>query len=119
MHKGLVSFYGVLCISLAFTVFAWGTSYRLSLYKAERQSSPAKLCTRGSDAAKNALDHATNSHTLSQPPHSMAVLFSLSQGTEDYSFDRQSDEAVSYLSPLGRAPILHLRPPPDKGRSLD
>jgi len=117
--KGLLSFYGVLCLYLAFMVFAWGTSYKLSLYKAGHESSPAKVCTRGSDAAKNALDHAADDHTLAPAPLSMAVLFSLPQGTEDYSLDRLSDERVSDLSPLGRAPILYLRPPPDEGRSLD
>jgi hypothetical protein len=117
--KGLLSIYGLLCVCLALMVFAWGTSYKLSLYKTGHQSSPAKVCTRGSDAAKNALDHAADSHTLSQPPLGRAVLFALPQGTEDYSSDRLSDEAVSDLSPLSRAPILYLRPPPDKGRSLD
>jgi hypothetical protein len=117
--KGLLSFYGLLCVSLAFMVFAWGTSYKLSLYRAEHQSSPAKVCTLGSDAAKNALDHAADGHTLSQTPLSVAVLFSLRQGTEDYSLDRLSDEAIIELSPLSRAPILYLRPPPDEGRSLD
>jgi hypothetical protein len=117
--KGLLSFYGVLSLYLAFMVFAWGTNYKLSLYKTEHQSSPAKVCTSGSDAAKKALDHAADAHTLSQVPLRMAVLFSLPQGTEDYSLERQSDEGVSSLSPLSRAPILYLRPPPDKGRSLD
>jgi hypothetical protein len=117
--KGLLSFYGALCIYLALMVFAWGTSYKLSLYNPGHESSPAKVCTRGSDAAKNALDHAADSHTLSQPPLNVAVLFSLPQGTKDYSLDRLSDEAVSDLSPLSRAPILYLRPPPDEGRSID
>jgi hypothetical protein len=119
MHKGLLSFYGLLCISLAFTVFAWGTGYKLSLYKAEHQSSPAKLCIRGSDAAKNALDHAANGSAVAHPPVSMAVLFSLLQGTDDYPLNRLRDEALIDLSPLSRAPILCLRPPPDEGRTLD
>jgi hypothetical protein len=118
-QKGLLSFYGILCVSLAIMVFAWGTSYRLSLYKAEHQSFPAKVCTRGSDAAKNAFDQAADGHTLAQTPFIMAVLFSLPEGTEDRSFDRLSDETVSDLSPLSRAPILYLRPPPDEGRALD
>jgi hypothetical protein len=100
-------------------VFAWGTSYKLSLYNTERQSFPAKVCTLGSDAAKNALDHAADSQTLSQLPLSVAILFSLPQRTEDYTLDRLSDEAVIELSPLSQAPILYLRPPPDKGRSFD
>ena len=117
--KGLLSFYGFLCVSLVFMVFAWGTNYKLSLYKAERQSSPAKVCTRGSDAAKNALDHASDGYALSQVPVSMAVHFSLPQETDDYYLDRLSDEVISDLSPLSQAPILYLRPPPGEGRSLD
>jgi hypothetical protein len=49
----------------------------------------------------------------------VAILFSLPQRTEDYILDRLSDEAVIELSPLSQAPILYLRPPPDKGRSFD
>jgi hypothetical protein len=93
-------------------VFAWGTNYKLSLYKAGHQDSPAKVCTRGSDPSKNALDHAEGGNALAQASPSIAVLFSLPQGTEDYPFDRLSDEAVSDLSPLSGAPILFLRPPP-------
>jgi len=117
--KGLLSFYGVLCVYLAFMVFAWGTNYKLSLYRAERQASPAKVCTLGSDAAKNALEHAAEGHTLAQAPLSMEILFSLPQGTEDYSLYWLSNEAVSDLSPLSGAPTLYLRPPPDEGLSLD
>jgi hypothetical protein len=117
--KGLLSFYGLMYLSLAFFVFAWGTSYKLSLYNPGHESSPAKVCTRGSDAAKNALEHAADDHILSPAPVSMAVLFSLPQGTEDYSLDRLRDEVATDLSPLDRAPILYLRPPPDEGRSQD
>jgi|HubBroStandDraft_1064217.scaffolds.fasta_scaffold398837_1 hypothetical protein len=104
---------------MAIMVFAWGTSYKLSLYKAEHQNFPAKVWTRGSDAAKNALDHAAESHALAQAPLSLAILLSLPLGTEDYSLDRLSYEAVIDRSPLSRAPILYLRPPPDEGLSLD
>ena len=98
-------------------VFAWGTSYKLSLYNPGHEGSPAKVCTRGSDAAKNALEHAADGDTLAPALFSMAVLFSLPQGTENYSLDRLRDEVATDLSPLGRAPILYLRPPPDEGLS--
>lgn len=117
--KGLFSFYGVLCVYLAIMVFAWGTSYKLSLYNPGHESSPAKVCTRGSDAAKNAFEHAAGGHTLSPAPVSMAVLFSPLQGNEDASLDRLGDEAVSDQTPLRQAPILYLRPPPDERLSLD
>jgi hypothetical protein len=117
--KGLVSFYGVLCVYLAIMVFAWGTSYKLSLYNPGHENSPAKVCTRGSDAAKSALDQAAGAPTLAQMPLRIAALFSLPQGTGARSLDRSNDEAVSDLSPLSQAPILYLRPPPDERRSLD
>src|SRR5580658_7992582 len=100
--KGLLSFCGVLCVSLAFMVFAWGTNYKLSLYKAGHESSPAKVCTRGSDTAKSALDQAVYGPTVAPVHLRMAVLFSLPQGTGDYSLDGLSDEAVSDLSPLSQ-----------------
>ena len=100
-------------------VFVWGTNYKLSLYKAGHQGSPAKVCTRGSDAAKNALDHAAGDSAAAHPPLSIAILSSPLQRIENYCLDRLSDDAVSDRSPLNRAPILHLRPPPDNGRSLD
>ena len=117
--KGSLSVSGFLCLTLAFMVFAWGTNYKLSLYKAGHESSPVKVCTRGSDAAKSALDQAAGAPTLAQMPLRIAALFSLPQGTEVHSLERPSDEAVSDLSPLSQAPILYLRPPPDERRSLD
>ena len=117
--KGLFSFYGVLCVYLAIMVFVWGTSYKLSLYNPGHESSPVKLCMRGSDVAKSALGHAAGAHTLAQMPPHIVALFSHPQGTEVRSLDRPSDEAVSDLSPLSQAPILHLRPPPGERRSVD
>ncbi len=117
--KGLLSIYGVLCLILAFLVFAWGTSYKLSLYNRGHESTPAKVCTRGSDAAKSALDDAADGRTVARAPLSMAVLFSHLQPTEDYPVARLRDEAVIDMWPLSRAPILYLRPPPDEGRSHD
>jgi hypothetical protein len=100
-------------------VFAWGTNYKLSLYSVGHQSFPAKVCTRGSDAAKIAVDHAADRSAEFQAPIIIEVLFSPLQGTEDYRVDRLSDEAIIDRSPLSRAPILYLRPPPDERRFLD
>jgi hypothetical protein len=116
--KGLLSLRGVVCLLLGFMVFAWGTNYRLSLYKTEHRISPAKVCTRGSDAAKNALDHVADGHNTTQSPPGMAVLSSLFPETRDLLFDRLSDDSVIDLSPLSSAPILYLRPPPDELLSL-
>jgi hypothetical protein len=117
--KGLLSTYGVLCLTLAFMVFAWGTNYKLSLYKAGHESSPAKVCTRGSDAVENALDRAAGGSVAAHAPLTIAVFLSRLQGIPDHRFDRLCDEAIIDLSPLSRAPILYLRPPPDRGRSFD
>jgi hypothetical protein len=100
-------------------VFVWGTGYKLSLYKAEPQSSPAKLCTRGSDAVKHAFDHAADGDAITHAPLIVAVLFSPLQGDGNGSEDRLRDAAIIDRSPLSQAPILYLRPPPDEGRSLD
>ncbi len=116
--KGLLSFRGVVCLLLGFMVFAWGTNYKLSLYQAGHQSSPAKVCTRGSDAAKNASEHALDASSAAHARLRVAVLYSLPQGPEYYPLDRLRDEVVSDLSPLGRAPILYLRPPPFEQRSV-
>jgi hypothetical protein len=113
----LHSLYGVLCLSLAFMVFAWGTNYKLSLYKVGHEASPAKVCTRGSDAAKNALDHVASGSAVVHMPVVIATLFSPLQGTENYPVDRLRDEAIIDRSPLSGAPILYLRPPPYEGRS--
>jgi hypothetical protein len=117
--KRLLSFGGALCVSLAFMVFAWGTNYKLSLYKTGHETSPAKLCTRGSDAAKNAMGHTAGARTLAPTPLRIAALFSHPRETKSYPADWLSSEAICDLSPLRRAPILYLRPPPDKRRWLD
>ena len=120
--KGLFSLYGVLCLSLAFLVFAWGTNYKLSLYKAGHEASPAKVCTRGSDAAKNAVAQSARggaAAAATEAPSDVAVLSSLVRRTETFPVDWLRDEAVIDRSPLSRAPILYLRPPPDERFFLD
>lgn len=117
--KGSVSFCGALCVSLAIMVFAWGTSYKLSLYYAGHENSPAKVCTRGSDAAKSAVDHSVGGNTVVHTPLGIPDRFSPLQGAGDIPVDRLRDEAIIDRSPLSRAPILYLRPPPFDGLSLD
>jgi hypothetical protein len=102
-------------------VIVWGTSYKVSLYKVAHatSSAPAKVCTRGSDAAKSAVDHAADGLHMAQIPLLVAALFSLDQAAETYPIHRRREETASELSPLHRAPILYLRPPPYEGRFLD
>jgi hypothetical protein len=102
-------------------VFVWGTSYKLSLYKVEHAttSAPAKVCTRGSDAARSALDQAADGPHLSPTALLVAGLFSLDEPTETYAIEGRRGEAERDMSPLRRAPILYLRPPPYEGHLLD
>jgi hypothetical protein len=102
-------------------VFVWGTSYKLSLYKVERAttSAPAKVCTRGSDAARSAVDQAADGPQVGQTALLVAALFDFDETAETYPLDRRREEAVHDLSPLRRAPILYLRPPPYEGHLLD
>jgi len=115
----LLSLYGLLCLSLGFMVFAWGTNYKLSLYNAGHQNCPAKVCTRGSEAAKHAFDCIPGRSTAIQTPLLLAALLTSPEGTQSYRVDRQRREAMSDLSPLRRAPILYLRPPPDEAFLLE
>lgn len=117
--KGVLSIYGVLCLTLAFMVFAWGTNYKFSLYKAGHECSPAKVCTRGSDAVENAVGRAAGGRVAAHASISTAVFFSRLQGIGDHPSERLRDEAIVDRSPLSQAPILYLRPPPDERRSLD
>jgi hypothetical protein len=99
-------------------VFAWGTTYKLSLYKAERERSPAKMCTRGSDAAKSALEQATDGTIVAQAPIRISWVIGLIRGNGDSRFDRLRDQETVKPSLLKRFPILYFRPPPDEQRSL-
>ena len=101
-------------------VFLWGTSYKLSLYKVEHatSSAPAKVCTRGSDAAKSVADQAADGPQVAQAALLVAALFSLDEAAATYPMGRGREGAARDLSPLRRAPILYLRPPPFKGHFL-
>jgi hypothetical protein len=119
--EGLLSTCSILCVALVFMIFAWGTGYKLSLYNVEggTSSAPAKVCTLGSDAAKSALDHAADGPAVAHTPLYLAVLIALDPGAEEHPVDQRSDDVVRDVSPLRRAPILYLRPPPAAEHSLD
>ena len=101
---------------LALAVIAWGTSYKLSLYKASGAEglTPAKLCTRASDIVKGQLDDATDGHNILHQvslPNFVRVQVKLAFPI----FCRiAQDGLASEFSPLLEAPVLHLRPPPDR-----
>ena len=104
----------LLLLLLALAVFAWGTSYKLSLYKTlpPGSSTPAKLCTRSSDLVKGQLDAATNGHEVLHRvvlpglvPIVVELAFPLYRRTSQ-------DSLASEFSPLRDIPVLHLRPPP-------
>jgi hypothetical protein len=102
-------------------IFAWGTGYKLSLYKvdAAAYSAPAKVCTRGSDAAKSAIDHAADRPNAIQIPVLVAALFTIDNAVETDARGSRRQDPVIDRSPLNRAPILYLRPPPREGSLLD
>src|SRR5277367_4155153 len=106
---------------LALMVFAWGTGYKLSLYKALREdgSTPAKLCTRVGEAARSALLDATGDHALIAD-HGLVALPPLStllctSGVASHDLRRRSleDDGQSMNpSPFHPPAALDLRPPP-------
>jgi hypothetical protein len=116
--RGLLSFRRVLCVSLSLMVFVWGTTYKLSLYKAERALSPAKLCTRGSDAAKNALEQATDGRIVARAPIRITWVINLLVCNGDSRFARLRDQEAGTPLLLRLFPRLYLRPPPDEQRYL-
>jgi hypothetical protein len=116
--KRLLSFRGVLCVSLACLVFVWGTNYKLSLYKAKQENSPAKVCTRGSDAAKSVLEQATDERNVAQTFVRMTGLMDLLRGIGDHRLDRLRNQEAGTVSLLRLCSILYFRPPPDEQRSV-
>lgn len=102
-------------------VFVWGTSYKLSLYKVEHAatSAPAKVCTRGSDAARSAVDQAADGPHVGPTALFVEAILSLDEPARTYPMEGRRGEAARDLSPLRGAPILYLRPPPYEGHLLD
>jgi hypothetical protein len=109
----------LLCLSLAFMVFAWGTGYKLSLYKADQHSEPAKVCIRGSNAAKSDLDHSVDGHKVQQASASMTLVSVLDIMHSCPLIHGVPAGSAKNLLPLRSRPILHLRPPPAGLRLLD
>jgi hypothetical protein len=104
---------------LAVLVFLWGTAYKLSLYRPPDNRVPAKLCTRSSDAAKNAVDDAANGGET----HPETLLLTLTPVLVAplpllLGRDRQ-DSLTKNSSPFHWTPDLFLRPPPEQVREIE
>lgn len=96
---------------LPFVIFAWGTAYKLSLYKPDKGGAPAKVCTRASDAAKSGVSQAIDGHKVlgngispSQPVTSFLVIHEPAQIALFEAF-----QAVLWLQ---AGPTIAARPPP-------
>ena len=103
--------FGLLCAVLPFTVFAWGTAYKLSLYKAVKNGAPAKVCTRGSDAAKSSVSQLIAGRKIDENGVAFPPLLDLSVVLirhHNFAFV----EARQANLPLQFWPILVARPPP-------
>ena len=92
-------------------IFAWGAAYKLSLYKTETNSAPAKVCTRGSDAAKSRVLQALDGRKVFgksiTPP--LPVNFRIvSPGRDEVA----QSETCQVIPPLQSCPLLAARPPP-------
>ena len=104
----------LLFLLLGLSVLAWGTSYKLSLYKHNAPGSvaPATLCKLTSENAKSELDHVLDGHRVL----AAVLLIHLAPASREMAFvvRRQANlqDARSNLKPLRVAPVLYLRPPP-------
>jgi len=106
--------FGLLCAVLPFTVFAWGTAYKLSLYKTETNGAPAKVYTRGSDAAKSNISQASDGRKVignGIAPQPLANFSIALPGRHDVVLSKTRQ----VILPLQSWTILAGRPPPARG----
>jgi hypothetical protein len=108
--KWRLSLYGVACLFMAFMVVAWGTEYKLSLYKTNQNIAPAKVCTRGSDAARSGVDQVVNAHKLIRASMSL-ISATLVVSPRQYG-GITFPNGLQGLALLRSTPILAARPPP-------
>ena len=101
----------LLCVLLPFLILSWGTAYKLSLYKNNQTAAPAKVCTRGSDAAKSGISQAIDAHKVIE--HGAASFLPV-----DARFVPPEPHDVSLFATLQgfilprSGPTLAARPPP-------
>jgi hypothetical protein len=109
--KWRISLCGLLCMVLPFVVFAWGTAYKLSLYKADNSSVPAKVCTRGSDASKSSVRQAVDGRKVignGVAPSPVADFSFVLPGRSGVALP----EAYRTIFPVRNWPTVAARPPP-------
>jgi hypothetical protein len=120
-RRGLWSPGSLLVLLLAFSVFSWATSYKLSLYRNNLPGSgtPAKLCKLTSDNAKSQLDHVVDGHRALLAGF-LINLFPISRQELVLVIQGQiiPNGMICNLAPLKAAPVLHLRPPPVRSYRL-
>jgi hypothetical protein len=104
---------------LALMVFAWGTGYKLSLYKALRAdgSTPAKLCTRASEAARSALDATEDQPVIALLSLSTPLCAPAMASHDSYRRNMEDGQAMN-PSPFHPPAALDLRPPPKQSLEL-
>jgi hypothetical protein len=112
MRKGPRPWMGAICLLLAMAVFAWGTAYKLSLYGVDQHRAPAKVCTRGSDAAKSGIDHAADGRRVTRSITLVGLGCVGCVMHQDGVMEDVVLRETADLSPLRAAPMLHVRPPP-------
>jgi hypothetical protein len=102
---------GLLSVILPFMILAWGTAYKLSLYKSSVNGAPAKVCTRGSDAAKSGVSAAIDGRKIvgTGLMPSLPVKFRLATPEP---IDVALSDATQIVLPLQSAPVHAARPPP-------
>jgi hypothetical protein len=115
-RRGLWSPGPLLILLLTCSVFAWGTSYKLSLYKNNPPGlvTPAKLCKLTSDNAKSQLDHAVDGHRALLAVFLITLLPISRELVLVIQGQIMLNGVTCNLAPLKAAPVLHLRPPPTR-----
>jgi len=98
-------------VILPFMIVAWGTAYKLSLCKTNQTGTPAKVCTRGSDAAKSCVSQAVDGRKAVGNGTAMALLVRPSLVV----VERQSlalSKSFQLIHSHQSGPGLSARPPP-------
>jgi len=118
--RALLFLRGPLFLLLALMVFAWGTGYKLSLYKAPPKdgTAPAKLCTRSSDKAWSAIFDATQGSEPTALLSLPTLLFAAALTYRTLGPRDIEDGQPMHPSPFHPPSALDLRPPPRKSLEL-